>query len=159
MCCVKAIELAAKLDLSSYLSTNFLSNAMYHPQRCIRTTLAAAEKHGLPVVRIMFELTQIEKISDSGHIKRFVEYYRTQGFKTATGDFGSGYSGLNSLADFQTDIIKFDMGLVRGIHINKGRQVILRHCVSLCHKLQSTTLAGGVETSESLSGYKVKAWI
>ncbi|KAF7774311.1 hypothetical protein PCIT_a0738 [Pseudoalteromonas citrea] len=147
MCRVKAIELAAKLDLSSYLSINFLPNAIYQPQRCIRTTLAAAEKHGFPVERIMFEFTEVEKISDSGHIKRVVEYYRTLGFKTATDDFGSGYSGLNLLADFQTDIIKFDMGLIRDIHIDKVRQVILRHCISLCHKLQITTLAEGVETS------------
>ena len=147
MCRVKAIELAAKLDLSSYLSINFFPNAIYQPQRCIRTTLAAAEKHGFPVERIMFEFTEVEKISDSGHIKRVVEYYRTLGFKTATDDFGSGYSGLNLLADFQTDIIKFDMGLIRDIHIDKVRQVILRHCISLCHKLQITTLAEGVETS------------
>ncbi|TMP38314.1 EAL domain-containing protein [Pseudoalteromonas citrea] len=147
MCRVKAIELAAKLDLSSYLSINFLPNAIYQPQRCIRTTLAAAEKYGFPVERIMFEFTEVEKISDSGHIKRVVEYYRTLGFKTATDDFGSGYSGLNLLADFQTDIIKFDMGLIRDIHIDKVRQVILRHCISLCHKLQITTLAEGVETS------------
>ncbi|NRA23864.1 MAG: hypothetical protein HRU08_05180, partial [Oleispira sp.] len=68
--------LAAKLDLSSYLSSNFLPDVIYQHQRCIRTILAAAEKHGLPVVKIMFELTQIEKISDSGHIKCFVDYYR-----------------------------------------------------------------------------------
>jgi EAL domain-containing protein (putative c-di-GMP-specific phosphodiesterase class I) len=150
VCRVKAIELAAKLHLSSNLSINFLPNAIYQPERCIRTTLAAAQKHFFPVERIMFEFTEVEKIHDSDHIKRVVEYYRTLGFKTATDDFGSGYSGLNLLADFQTDIIKFDMGLIRDIHLDKVRQIILRHCISLCHKLQIKTLAEGVETAEEL---------
>lgn len=44
LCRVKAIALAAKLKLDSMLSINFLPKAIYKPERCIRTTLEAAEK-------------------------------------------------------------------------------------------------------------------
>ena len=43
LCRMKAIALASKLGISSLLSINFLPNAIYKPERCIRTTLEAAK--------------------------------------------------------------------------------------------------------------------
>lgn len=147
-CRVKAIALASKLGIDSILSINFLPNAIYKPERCIRTTLEAAKRYNFPTEKIMFEFTEVEKIEDSSHVKRVVEYYQTLGFKTATDDFGSGYSGLNLLADFQTDIIKLDMGLVRDIHQDKTRQSIVKHCLAIFSDLNITPLAEGIEKIE-----------
>ena len=41
LCRIKAIALAAKLQMSSMLSINFLPNAIYQPERCIRTRAGA----------------------------------------------------------------------------------------------------------------------
>ena len=41
-CRVKAIKTAAQLKMSTMLSINFLPNAIYRPEVCIRTTLEAA---------------------------------------------------------------------------------------------------------------------
>ena len=59
-CRVKAIQLAAKLDVHkhSFLSINFLPNAVYKPELCIRTTLNAAEECHYPKEKITFELTE-----------------------------------------------------------------------------------------------------
>tara|TARA_Y100000310_G_scaffold35186_1_gene33287 strand:+ start:487 stop:1257 length:771 start_codon:yes stop_codon:yes gene_type:complete len=148
LCRIKAISLAAKLKLDSILSINFLPNAIYKPERCIRTTLEAAKQYDFPVEQIMFEFTEVEKVEDSTHIKRVVEYYQSLGFITATDDFGSGYSGLNLLADFQSNIIKLDMELIRDIHLNKARQVIVNHCIAMFEELNITALAEGIETVE-----------
>lgn len=145
-CRIKAIALAAKLGVDSMLSINFLPNAIYKPERCIRTTLEAAKKYNFPTQRIMFEFTEVEKIEDSAHIKRVVEYYQSLGFTTATDDFGSGYSGLNLLADFQTDIIKLDMELIRNIDSHKVRQSIVTHSLNMLRELNITPLAEGIET-------------
>ncbi|WP_216835516.1 EAL domain-containing protein [Vibrio aestuarianus] len=147
-CRIKAIALASKLGIDSILSINFLPNAIYKPERCIRTTLEAAKRYNFPTEKIMFEFTEVEKIEDSSHVKRVVEYYQTLGFKTAIDDFGSGYSGLNLLADFQTDIIKLDMGLVRDIHQDKTRQSIVKHCLAIFSDLNITPLAEGIEKRE-----------
>ncbi|MEH6564860.1 MAG: EAL domain-containing protein [Halopseudomonas sp.] len=148
LCRVKAIALAAQLNITSMLSINFLPNAVYQPERCIRTTLEAARVHSFPPERIMFEFTEAEKIEDSSHVKRIVEYYHKLGFKTATDDFGAGHSGLNLLADFQTDVIKLDMALIRDIHTSKTRQTIVRHCLNMFHDLNIQPLAEGIETRE-----------
>ena len=130
------------------MSINFLPNAIYKPERCIRTTLEAAKQYDFPVEQIMFEFTEVEKVEDSTHIKRVVEYYQSLGFITATDDFGSGYSGLNLLADFQSNIIKLDMELIRDIHLNKARQIIVNHCIAMFEELNITALAEGIETVE-----------
>ncbi|WP_286888529.1 EAL domain-containing protein [Pseudoalteromonas sp. ESRF-bin5] len=148
LCRIKAIELAAKLGITSMLSINFLPNAIYKPERCIRTTLEAAKKYNFPIQNIMFEFTEVEKVEDTAHIKRVVDYYQSLGFKTATDDFGAGYSGLNLLADFQTDIIKLDMALIRDINSDKKRQLIVTHCLNMFKDLNITALAEGIETVE-----------
>ena len=148
LCRIKAISLAAELKLDSVLSINFLPNAIYKPERCIKTTLEAAKQYGFPVEQIMFEFTEVEQVEDSTHIKRVIEYYQSLGFITATDDFGSGYSGLNLLADFQSNIIKLDMELIRDIHLNKARQIIVNHCIAMFEELNITALAEGIETVE-----------
>jgi len=150
LCRVKAIALAAKLNLKSMLSINFLPNAIYQPERCIRTTLEAAKKYSFPVEQIMFEFTEVEKIEDHDLVKHIVEYYSKLGFITAIDDFGSGYSGLGLLADFQTTIVKFDMELIRNVHENKARQSIIRNCLTMFLELNITPLAEGVETIEEM---------
>ena len=47
-CRVKAIELAARLGIDCYLSINFLPNAVYRPETCIRTTIQAANTRWFP---------------------------------------------------------------------------------------------------------------
>tara|TARA_B100000446_G_scaffold175494_1_gene186247 strand:+ start:812 stop:1579 length:768 start_codon:yes stop_codon:yes gene_type:complete len=147
-CRIKAIALASELKLDSMLSINFLPNAIYKPELCIRTTLEAAKKYNFPTDHIMFEFTEVEKIEDAKHVERIVEYYQSLGFKTAVDDFGSGYAGLNLLADFQTDIIKLDMELIRDIGSSNARQSIITHCLNMFKDLKITPLAEGIETYE-----------
>ncbi len=154
LCRIKAIKLASELGITSMLSINFLPNAIYKPERCIRTTLEAAKKYNFPIQNIMFEFTEVEKIEDTAHIKRVVDYYQSLGFKTATDDFGAGYSGLNLLADFQTDIIKLDMALIRDISNDKKRQLIVTHCLNMFRDLNIIALAEGIETVEEYTWLK-----
>jgi|TARA_R100000005_G_scaffold93265_2_gene68342 EAL domain-containing protein (putative c-di-GMP-specific phosphodiesterase class I) len=150
LCRIKAISLAAELNLDAMLSINFLPNAIYKPERCIRTTLEAARSCGFPTSRIMFEFTEVERVQDGGFIKRIIDYYQKLGFVTAIDDFGSGYAGLGLLADFQTDLVKFDMGLIRNISHDTARQCIIRNCIRLCRDLGITPLAEGVESREEM---------
>ncbi|MFT6152969.1 MAG: EAL domain-containing protein (putative c-di-GMP-specific phosphodiesterase class I) [Crocinitomicaceae bacterium] len=147
-CRIRAIALAAKLGIKEMLSINILPHAIYKPEVCIKTTLKAAIEYNFPVENIMFEFTEVEKFKDFDHIKNIVEHYKALGFKTATDDFGSGYSGLNLLADFQTDIIKLDMELIRNIHLDPVRQIIVNSCLQMFSSLNITPLAEGIETSE-----------
>lgn len=144
-CRTKAIKLAAELQMPANLSINFMPNAVYRPELCIRTTLAAAETYGFPIERIIFEITESEKVEDLPHLRGIVEYYRSRGFKTAIDDFGAGYAGLNLLAEIQTDIVKLDMALVRDVHLKKASQVIIKGVLQVCGELGASVIAEGVE--------------
>ncbi len=146
-CRVKAIKTAAQLGLAERVSINFLPNAVYKPEVCIRTTLEAARTHGFPTERIIFEVTEGERVEDGPWLASILREYRRCGFLTAIDDFGAGYAGLTLLADFRPDIIKLDMALVRGVDSSKSRQAITRGMVRICAELGIQVIAEGVETA------------
>nr|WP_200845371.1 EAL domain-containing protein [Roseomonas sp. 18066] len=149
-CRVRAIELATRLGLlatPAALSINFMPNAVYEPRACIRASLAAAERVGLPRERLIFEFTETEAMTDPRHLLRILSSYRAMGFRTAIDDFGAGHSGLSLLAEFQPDTVKLDMALIRGVDRDRPRQAILRHVAALCAELGCAVVAEGVETA------------
>lgn len=151
-CRVKAIELATELGLLSIpdckLSINFLPNAVYRAETCVRATLEAARLFEFPVERLMFEVTEGERVDDPQHLKAIFEEYQRQGFTTAIDDFGSGYSGLNFLAMFQPHVLKIDMALTRGIDRDPARQAILEGIVLVADRLNIMVIAEGIETQD-----------
>lgn len=149
-CRVKAISTAAKLGLRQRLNINFLPNAVYHPEACLRLTLAAAEEHGFPRHLITFEFTEDERIIDRDHLKAIIETYRQHNFLTALDDFGAGFAGLALLADFQPDYIKIDRCLVSGIDRDAARQAIVCGLMRTATMLGMFVVAEGVERPEEV---------
>jgi EAL domain-containing protein (putative c-di-GMP-specific phosphodiesterase class I) len=152
-CRVKAIELAAGLfpDDDTRLSINFMPNAVYDPAACIRTTLLAAGRTGFALDRIMFEFTENEPMIDTKHVEGIIAEYKRRGFITAIDDFGAGFAGLKLLANFQPDLIKIDMDLVRGIDSSPARQAIVAGIMGICRELDIAVLAEGIETEAELT--------
>lgn len=146
-CRVKAIKGASELHIQEHVSINFLPNAIYKPEVCIRTTLEAARTHDFPLDRIIFEVTEGERIEDGPWFAEILREYKRCGFKTAIDDFGAGYAGMKLLSDFQPDIIKIDMDLIRNVDANRARQAIVHSLVRLCEELDIQVIAEGIETT------------
>ena len=147
-CRDKAIQIAARLQMRSHLSINFLPNAIYRPELCIRSTLHAAHRHGFPIEQIIFETVEGEQVSDGKWLAEILREYKRIGFKTAIDDFGAGFAGLNLLADFQPDIVKLDMALIRGIDHSKPRRAIVAGVVAMCRQLDIAVIAEGIESAD-----------
>ena len=145
-CRVKAITLAARLEMSALLSINFLPNAVYQPAACLQKTFEAAERAQFPLNHLMFEVTENEPSRDIGHLQIIFNEYKRHGMITAIDDFGAGHSGLNMLADFQPDVLKIDMALTRAINSDPVRFEIARAIIGLCRSLHISVVAEGVET-------------
>lgn len=155
-CRVKAIELAGSHigGTDAKLSINFMPNAVYEPKACIRATLEAANRTQFDPTRLMFEFTENEHMRDADHVKNIVSEYRRMGFMTALDDFGAGFAGLSLLARFQTDLIKLDMELLRGIDESHVKQTIVRGLVGIADELDITLLAEGIETEAELAALR-----
>jgi len=147
-CRVKAIEMATRLNLKVALNINFTPNAVYRPELCIRTTLAAAKEFGFPPDKIHFEVTESEEVREKAHLVNIFETYKKLGFTTVIDDFGAGFSGLNLLAEFQPDYIKIDRVLIDHVDQRPARQAIIQGVILTCQKLNIGVLAEGVERAE-----------
>lgn len=145
-CRVKAIEMASALDMQTDLSINFLPNAVYEPKACIQATLEVSKRVGWPTHRLIFEITETERVRDRQHLCNIIDAYRSMGFKTALDDFGNGYANLDLLTDLTPDKLKIDRELVMNCDSDFRRQALLNAIILLAQELDMTLIAEGVET-------------
>ncbi|MFS0738184.1 EAL domain-containing protein [Sphingomonas sp. 1P06PA] len=148
-CRVAAITQAVDAGIvatGAKLSINFLPNAVYSPLACIQLTLKTAAEVGFPTDQLIFEFTENEEMVDTSHVANIVETYRRMGFATALDDFGAGHAGLALLAKLQTDIIKLDMELVRGIDASLPRRMIVEGLLAMFNRMSIIAVAEGIET-------------
>ena len=141
---------AGILDTRAKLSINFMPTAVASPHADIQLTLRTARESGFPTNRLMFEFTEHEE-SNVDHLRAIVRAYRELGFTTAIDDFGVGHAGLDLLANIQTDLIKLDMRLIRGIDSSPTRQAIVEAMIVLTRRLRIGLVAEGVETEAELT--------
>jgi blue light- and temperature-responsive anti-repressor len=152
-CRARAIEVAGRIGLESNLNLNLLPSAAMDPLLGLDSTVGAAKRVGFPLDRIIVEATEVEAIADHARFADVVNEYRRAGMRFAIDDFGAGFSGLTLLADFQPDIVKLDMGLVRGIHRHGPRQAIVRGIWQVCGDLGIDVVVEGVETVEEFAWF------
>jgi EAL domain-containing protein (putative c-di-GMP-specific phosphodiesterase class I) len=145
-CRARAIEQAAALSMRESLSINFIPNAVANPRLCIQRTIRTAAECNFDLSRLIFEVTEGEKVVDAEALVSIFSEYRKLGIRTAIDDFGAGYAGLNLLARFQPDIVKIDIDLIRHIDVDEPKKVIVEAIANLCKKLGIVPLAEGVET-------------
>ena len=148
ICRVKAVKLAARLGMEAMLSINFMPNAVYDPEYCIRTTLAAAQAAKFDTRKIIFELIETEDLYSLDHLVNIIKSYQEMGFQTALDDFGTGYSRYNILVASPPDILKLDMEIIRDIDKTPNKQAVVAGILTMMSQLGGKVLAEGVETAE-----------
>ncbi len=141
-----ALQCAADLGLSNLLSLNLMPQGLESVPDAIDALLEVAGRVQMPARSLILEVTEGELIHDTARFAARLNAYRSQGLRLAIDDFGAGYSGLNLLADFQPDLIKLDMYLVRNIDSHGPRQAIVRAMIQACDDLGIEVVAEGVET-------------
>lgn len=149
-CRVKAIETAAKLNCNTFLNINFLPNAVYNPETCIKATIEAADLYGFDLNKLIFEVTEGEEIPDKAHLNRIFRSYAKRGFQTAIDDYGSGYATLEWLIELRPHILKLDMELIRNIEQHPAKQYIVQQAIAQCELQGTTVLAEGIESQGEL---------
>ncbi len=97
---------------------------------------------------VQFEITESAYAGNTDEILGRVAHIQEMGFKINMDDFGSGYSSLNLLKDAPIDIVKLDMGFLRGEdHTDRGK-VIISSVVKMTRELGFDIIAEGVETKD-----------
>ena len=109
----------------------------------------AVKEYNLEPKMFRVEITESTLMSDPAKIKEQMTLFRKAGYEVLMDDFGSAYSSLATLRDFDFDEIKIDMGFMRNFS-DKSKKII-RPMIMLAQSLDVHTLTEGVETAEQLS--------
>lgn len=147
-CRVKAVKLASELELDSLLSINFMPYAVYEAETCIRTTLAAAKLYHFDTSKLIFELSEMENLTSTDHLRDIMTAYKDMGFSIALDDYGAGYSRLNLLIETQPSFLKLDMSLIRDVHKSPKKQALIEGTLLSMYRLGIKVIAEGVETED-----------
>ncbi len=111
-----------------------------------KVILDAVEEYRVPRDMINVEITESLFANDKVKIKKDITDIKKSGFKIWMDDFGSGYSSLNLLKDYDFDELKIDMAFLSSF-TDKSKN-ILRSIVRMAKEIGIQTLAEGVETQE-----------
>jgi diguanylate cyclase (GGDEF)-like protein len=119
-----------------------------HPRELDETTLLRDEVLTRSAHRVVLEITETAAIEDYERAREVIGRLRERGFRVALDDLGSGYAGLNALAQLQPDFVKLDMALVRRIHSKGSTRRLVTHILDFCAGEQIPVVSEGVETAE-----------
>lgn len=108
----------------------------------------AVSFYRIPHDYIYIEITESIIAESEGLMQSVVSRFRSAGYQVWMDDFGSGFSSLNILKDYDFDELKLDMNFLRSFH--RRSRTILTSMIRMAKDINMHTLAEGVETEEQL---------
>ncbi|MDI3328521.1 MAG: EAL domain-containing protein [Alicyclobacillaceae bacterium] len=110
-------------------------------------TLRLVEAYGFSPYQIVLELTERGAIEDYERFARLLHHYRSQGFRVAVDDAGTGYNSLQTLVCLQPEFLKLDRFLVRGIEDNRAARRMVSLLLDYAREAGTRVIAEGIETA------------
>lgn len=109
---------------------------------------------GLSPDRVVLEITEHTAVEDFGATRLLLQELRRTGYRLAMDDVGSGYAGLQAIAEITPDYIKVDMSLVRNIHAHPIKRELISTIRRFSDATGITLVAEGVESTEELASLR-----
>ena len=97
---------------------------------------------------INVEVSEKVFFNSTEHMKDAIDRFHKEGIKVAIDDYGTGYSSLNIIKDYDFDELKIDMELLHST--GKKARTIIISTIKMAKELGIHTIAEGVETDEQL---------
>ena len=108
----------------------------------------AVAKYNIPKQYLHVEVTESALSDDLGLLQESMNRFVQDGFAIWLDDFGSGYSSLNVLKDYDFDVLKIDMKFLSNFSTNQKARDIVDCVIKLADSLGMKSLCEGVETKE-----------
>lgn len=129
-----------------------LSRQHFQDPSFLESFCRTAEAHCIPHGLLEFELTESIFFDDRQiqAVKDRIQQMHACGFLCSLDDFGSGFSSLGLLREFDVDSIKLDRRFFLNLDNAKAQDVV--DCLlDLARRLRLKTVAEGIETEEQLA--------
>jgi EAL domain-containing protein (putative c-di-GMP-specific phosphodiesterase class I)/GGDEF domain-containing protein len=148
LCRLQAIRGAARLEVPQKLFINCSAHGFVDPELVSAPILEEVRRAGREPHDIVFEVTERVAITEWKEFRAILAALRGLGFSIAIDDMGAGYSSLQTVAEVEPDYLKFDISLVRDIHLSPIKRNLLETLVVLSEKIHAKVIAEGVESAE-----------
>lgn len=150
LCRNKALKAATVKPEKVKLFLNVDGNIIQDKSFIQGFTNRKAAKAGVPANDIVFEITERSDIENYQILQQIMNHYANQGYEIALDDVGSGYSGLNRVVNTSPNYLKADIELVRDIHKDKKKELMMKFLLQYCNETGVTLIAEGIETGAEL---------
>ena len=107
-------------------------------------------KSGISPEMINIEITESTLEAEPEYLRHQISRFQEAGYEIWIDDFGSRYSTLGTLKDFNFDVLKIDQTFVRGMESNQKARTLVASVVNMAKHLGIHTLCEGVETREQI---------
>ena len=103
-------------------------------------------KYGVAKDLIHVEVTESALTDNFTSLNQALNRIKELGYALWLDDFGSGYSSLNVLKDYQFDVIKIDMRFLSNLEDSEKSRTLIDCIVKMADRIHMLTLTEGVET-------------
>jgi len=145
----KTLEAVETTGYSGYLFINMSPRALVLND-FVQETRRIASQFRIDPTRLVFEITERETIKNMALLERFIGTLRSEGFKLAIDDFGSGFSSFHYVKRFPIDFLKIEGDFILGMKSSEKDRALVRSIVTLSKDLGIRTVAEYVEDQEVL---------
>ncbi|MBR4474283.1 MAG: EAL domain-containing protein [Oscillospiraceae bacterium] len=106
------------------------------------------KKYNIPKELIHVEVTESALTDDIIKLDDSIKRIKELGYSLWLDDFGSGYSSLNVLKDYQFDVVKIDMRFLSNFEKSEKSRTLIDCIVKMANRINMLTLTEGVETED-----------
>ncbi len=129
------------------MSVNISRQQMIDPDLCTNI-LGSVTEIGIRPRQITIEVSESEVLADLDRTRSVFRTIKSQGFRIAIDNFGTGQSSMDYLNDLPLDTLKIDRNIIDQIGEDESADRILKSIIDAAHRLKLSVVADGVETSE-----------
>jgi EAL domain-containing protein (putative c-di-GMP-specific phosphodiesterase class I)/GGDEF domain-containing protein len=148
LCRVESMRGAARLPRGHKLFLNCSAHGIADAEQLSEVLVGQAHDAGLSPSDVVLEITERVAVTAWNDFRTRIDRLRALGFGVAIDDMGVGYSSLHSVAEVQPDFLKFDISLVRDIHLSPIKRGLLESLALLAQRIDARVIAEGVEKEE-----------
>jgi len=129
---------------------NVLPNAIAHHPESLEQNFQQILDLGLHPKQIVFELTEVEALTNHPNLLKVIDQIRAGGFGLALDDLGSNVAIDHYCTQLRPDVIKLDRRLIHGCSHYDMKQVMVRSLAQVAQELGIAVLAEGLEAPEDI---------
>src|SRR3954469_6057391 len=142
----KALDAVPLLPPDTFLTVNVSPHLL--GSEPVQEALGGPDLH-----RVVVELTEHTPVDDLTVLRRQTQELRDRGALIALDDAGSGYSGLQQMAELRPQIVTLDRALVSDADTDPVRVALAEMVGEFAGRIDAWLLAEGLETTGELAAF------